>query len=82
MTQEIIKCSICGCHKYTKCGNTSGGKWLFECSNGHRWAMLSMNEPFPFREDDYYHPKNYAVDLMGRYMRKDDPMAMFGGLIA
>jgi len=53
------KCPLCGCDKYTKGGNTAGGRWVFKCSNGHRWHWGTTTEPFPYRDDDYYHPKNY-----------------------
>jgi hypothetical protein len=65
-----MKCSICGCEKYTKHGNTTGGKWVYRCSNGHTWAAGSINDPFPWREDDYHHPKNYEWNIRGDYVRK------------
>ena len=75
-----IRCSICGCYEYTKRGNTSN-LWLFECSNGHRWTIqgFKIAYPFPWRENDPYHPKNYGWDKDGKYRRLDDPNANWPG---
>ena len=72
-----MKCSVCGSERYTKHGNTSSGRWSFICENRHTWAQGSINDPFPWLDDDPNHPDNYAYDLCDNYRRKDDPAALF-----
>lgn len=52
------KCSVCGCKEYTKSGNRTDGKWVFVCKNEHRWAWGSVQKPFPWRDGDFWNPKN------------------------
>ena len=57
-----ISCPVCGCVNYTRYGCTPWGKWVFACSLGHKWRMLSTKKPFPWRDDDANSPANLKIN--------------------